>query len=795
MTNPNNIPGLFLQILNQEVKFDYLNNAVIGGIDQFIQFHKQNIQNNIIPQKPYLELSIKERKAWIHKTINTLSISKSSKTTAIKNKNTNKLYLSDLIDKSVSPLTKKHCELLRKSFSINTLQDLIMHLPDRHDDYSIISKICDLKVGEKQSSELIVKDVKLIKGRSRTSVKINLYDETGKISCVLFNQPWVVQELKNGVKIMVSGKISLLNGSLTFQNPSYEIVGKNTLNLHTGRLVPIYPLTEGIRQKTIRKGIYNGLVKTADQLNDFMPSNMLKRLGMYGLKKAITQYHYPDNYKNFQEARRRLAFNELFLIQLFTQKRKNEWSKSRNGITIDKNHKSIKGFFEHLPFTPTDDQLSNMSDISDDLSKGYPMRRLLQGDVGSGKTLVAVFAMMCTAFSGFQSALMAPTEVLAEQHFMTISKLIGADSIITNTENHSNIITIKTPYYEKDIVIGLLTGGLSKSKKMYTQELLSSNGIDIVIGTHAIIQESVTIPSLGLIIVDEQHRFGVKQRNTLDNVIPRPHLLVMSATPIPRSLLLTMAGDLDLSIIKQMPSGRKPIETIRETSRERVYKFIREQVNQGRQAFIVFALVEDSETIQARSAIEEHLRLSDTVFPGINIGLLHGRMTISDKELVMEKFRNGSINVLVSTSVIEVGVDVPNATVMFIDGADRFGISQLHQFRGRVGRGEHQSYCILMSDHPSEDANLRIEIMRRINDGFLLAEEDFKLRGPGDYLGTRQSGAPVFKVASLIDDRDILTIATVEAKNILDNDIELTSTEHRLMNEQYEQHMSDFLVS
>ena len=428
------------------------------------------------------------------------------------------------------------------------------------------------------------------------------------------------------------------------------------------------------------------------------------------------------------------------------------------------------------------------------------MRRLLQGDVGSGKTVVAAAAMIKAVASGKQSALMAPTEVLAEQHFHTLSSLLlaseGVKEGIVEDGEFENVIKIQGMESGKDITLALLVGSLNEKVKNTTREKLASGDIDIVVGTHALIQESVDIPNLAMLVVDEQHRFGLLQRSVLLEREPRPHMLVMSATPIPRSLALAMAGELDISVINEMPVGRKPIRTIVESSerRENIYIFMKEQIKEGRQAFIVFPLIDDSESIQARAAVSEYERLSYEVFPELKLGLLHGRMSLIEKENVMDDFKSGRLDILLATAVVEVGIDVPNASVMLIDGAERFGLSQMHQFRGRVGRGEFQSHCILVSDSPGEEARNRMEILRRTSDGFKLAEEDLKIRGPGDYIGTRQSGAPIFKVAE-ISDTELMELAGIEAERILEYDPNLASADNMLLRDRYDQLIEDLKVN
>jgi ATP-dependent DNA helicase RecG len=489
--------------------------------------------------------------------------------------------------------------------------------------------------------------------------------------------------------------------------------------------------------------------------------------------------HYPASANEKEGARFRLAFDELLLLQLSLIRRKRLWQKNDEGLGLKPHDEVVAGFVRSLPFELTGAQKRVLDEILFDIQEPRPMSRLLQGDVGSGKTAVAVAVLLLVAANGFQGAMMAPTEILAEQHFWSVSKMLTEDSV---TRDEDGIISVDVDYLDRSLTVGLLTGSQSKKSKLALHERIASGEVDIVIGTHAVIQDEVDIPNLALAVVDEQHRFGVMQRAALRGKGKRPHLLAMTATPIPRSLIQTVYGDMDSSAIDEMPPGRLGIKTrwVESGKRNAAYGFIRKEVTKGRQAFIVCPLIEESEVLQTRAATNEYERLSREVFPDLNIGLLHGRMPFAEKESLMENFKSGELDVLVATPVVEVGIDIPNATVMFVDGAERFGLSQLHQFRGRVGRGEHQSYCLLLTDSPGEEAVDRLKIVEKVTDGFVLAEEDLRLRGPGDYLGTRQSGLPDFKVAR-ITDQDILTLARHEALRILDADPGLSKQENSLL--------------
>ena len=555
-----------------------------------------------------------------------------------------------------------------------------------------------------------------------------------RIKVIFFGQPWVATDLKVGDKVILSGRVAYEKGKPVYKSPIYERIVDGVTRLHTGRLVPVYALSQGINIKPLRRQIYGALRASVDQLTEYMPQSILQRTGLYSLKKAVSRYHFPKDIQDLSRARRRIAFDELFFIQLLMRKKKLDWKNKIAGIALERNQVLLEEIFGALPFKLTSAQTRGVNEISEDMSSSIPMRRVLQGDVGSGKTLVALAGMIQASSKGYQSALMVPTEVLSEQHFMTLQNFFSSSPPKPLIEGLSNVVETDISGTDYKLTIALLNGSLRKREKTMPQELIRSGQADMIVGTQALIQDSVDIPNLAFLVVDEQHRFGVNQKSVFDRLDPRPHLLLMSATPIPRSLYFTMIGDLDLSVIDQMPVGRKPVQThvYDKSKRDEVYRFIRKEILDGRQAFVVCPLIEESESLQSKAAMEEYESLSKDVFPEMKVGLLHGRMKLSEKEAVMDLFRSGYIHILVATAVIEVGIDVPNASIMLIDGAERFGLSQLHQFRGRVGRGEHQSYCILMSDNPSEDSKERMDILHRVNDGFRLADEDLRMRGAGE---------------------------------------------------------------
>ncbi|MGB9879916.1 MAG: ATP-dependent DNA helicase RecG, partial [Anaerolineae bacterium] len=505
--------------------------------------------------------------------------------------------------------------------------------------------------------------------------------------------------------------------------------------VHTGRLVPVYPLTAGLTARRMRSLTKSAVEEWAPQLVDCLPQALRQSYNLVDIVTAIQQIHFPDSWDTLARARQRLCFEEFLLIQLGVMGQRIAWQK-QPGRSMVVDQAMLNAFMNALPFQLTAAQQRALREIMEDLQRPHPMSRLLQGDVGSGKTVVALGAMLVTVANGMQAVLMAPTEILAEQHYKTLTTLLqnAANALQGHVATAARVMA--------QARVGLLIGSLSPAEKEERRRQIANGELDIIVGTHALIQEGVNFKDLGLAIVDEQHRFGVTQRAALRQKGYNPHMLVMSATPIPRTLALTIYGDLDLSVIDELPPHRQKIITrwLAPRERERAYAFLRAQIEKGRQAFIICPLIEESEKIEAKAAVNEYERLRDEVFPDLRLALLHGRMKSADKEAVMARFRNGEYDILVTTPVVEVGIDVPNATVMLVEGADRFGLAQLHQFRGRVGRGEHQSYCLLLAESPSFDAEHRLKIIETTHDGFLLAEEDLKMRGPGEFFGTRQSG-------------------------------------------------------
>ena len=660
---------------------------------------------------------------------------------------------------------------------IATVRDLLYHFPHRHVDYSKRAKISELWPGQELTVVGRITEAREIPlGRSRRkATEAVLTDETGSVRITWFNQGFLARTLKPGTSVAISGKVDAFQNRPVFESPEYDILRPGQESVSTGRLAPVYPLTAGLVGRTLRGLTWQVLQDFLKGLEETAPEDLLSRTSLMPLAKALQQVHYPDSLQSLDRSRRRLAFDELLTLQLSVLSRRQREVGLLEGVGIEAGADFLEGFLSGLPFSLTKAQRRCLDEILEDMARGTPpMNRLLQGEVGSGKTVVALIALLAAISRGYQGAIMAPTEVLAEQHFQTVTKFLGGMADTTQSEN---LLTVYLEVLGRPMSVGLLTGSTRARPRNRLKALVAEGTLDLLIGTHALIQEGVEMPRLALAIMDEQHRFGVMQRSALrQKSEENPHTLVMSATPIPRTLTLTLYGDLDISIIDELPPGRQEIQTryVDPERREAAYGFIRRQVNDGRQAFIVCPLVEESEAIEAKSATDEHERLSREVFPDLKVGLLHGRMSGAEKDRVMRQFRDGELDILVTTAVVEVGIDVPNATVMLIEGADRFGLSQLHQFRGRVGRGEHKSYCILMSENPSSQAQERLSALERTRDGFELAEIDLDLRGPGAFFGTRQSGFLKLKMAEL-SDRPMLETARQEATKLLEEDPELSS--------------------
>ena len=640
---------------------------------------------------------------------------------------------------------------------IYTIQDLIMYFPKKHIDYSSRTLIKNLKEGQNTTVFGYIKSVSAFNTKNKLSVvKVTIADESGKIDLSFFqanSNRFILERTKSqfpvNAGIMLSGAVKRNNydGRLTFDKPTYSIMtgefleDKNS-NLNIARIVPIYTVCEDLSIKVLRRAIFNAVQMYKDEVKNVIPDFIRQKYGLLDKKEAVAQIHFPESVELLEQARFSLIFEELFLIQLKLAKLREQNTKNHSALALTvKEDGLVKKFINNLPFELTSGQKKAVNEILNDLNSETPMARLLQGDVGSGKTVVATIMLLAGVENGYQGAIMAPTEILAQQHYNNLQQWL-------------------TPM---GISVGLFLGSQGKRVREKFRTDLRNGQMNIAVGTHALIQEDVDFNNLGAIVVDEQHRFGVKQRNILKKKSQNPQMLTMTATPIPRTLALTVHGDLDLTIIDELPKGRKPVKTTLVTSHRGVYELIQNEIERGRQVYIVYPLIEESETLSAKAATIEKERLQTEIFPQFKIGLLHGKLKNDEKEQVMNDFKNKKYDILVSTTVVEVGVDVPNATVILIENAERFGLSQLHQLRGRVGRNDLQSYCILHTSSKSQETKERLNIMTQTNDGFVIAEKDLQLRGPGEFLGTRQSGLPDLIISDIVRDAKILEMARTEA--------------------------------
>jgi ATP-dependent DNA helicase RecG len=642
--------------------------------------------------------------------------------------------------------------ILLKSMGLNTVEDLLLHYPFRYEDKSRITAVNMFNLKELNNSIGMLSAIKNETTKFGKKIQRATFtdQEGGTIGCIWFNQPYLAHQWSSPTQVMISGKVKYSNGRMSFQAPTIEKANKT--QLHTGSIVPIYHETEGISSKWLREKL-RSVIHHAQNFEDVLPEKLRKEMDFPKKSQAIAAVHFPENSEQLEKAKQMLAFEELFILQLGALQQKKKWADQDGAVALVLDAELIKSFQTSLPFQLTDAQKICLYQILKDSEKTQPMLRLLQGDVGSGKTIVAAMAMLPFLKAGYQCVVMSPTEILAKQHFSTLRKFLSGYS----TE--------------------LLIGSLSKKMKNEAHDRISNNEVKLIIGTHALIQEAVSIPKLAFGVIDEQHRFGVTQRAELvkKSEGPIPHLLMMSATPIPRTLALTIYGDQELSIIDQMPPGRKPIITkvVHPKARRQANLFIDDQIEKGRQVFVICPLIEESEKLESKSVLQEYERLQQYDFPHRKIMYLHGKMKTAEKDKIMEDFKDKKYDILVSTSVIEVGIDIPNASIMVIEGAERFGLSQLHQFRGRVGRNDMQSYCFLYTTKQEQSSSLRLKAMSEYTDGFKLAEIDLDIRGPGEVYGLRQSGLPDLKMASIMDGRTI-ALAREKAQELIDEDEMLT---------------------
>lgn len=763
--------------IDVEVKHRYID--IRGKKQSFSSFIKKEAEKNYKSSKKnpkwaimietfehYPFASVPERRCAIERLIKVIKSEMVQETPAPQPEKVEKLPANQTDVMYVKGVGPKVAYKLNK-LGIYTAQDLIMYFPRKHIDYSSRTLIRDLKEGENTTVFGYIKSVSAFNTKNNLSViKVTIADESGKFELSFFQSKsnrFMLERIKaqfpHNAGIMVSGTVKMNNYSkkLTIDKPSYSIMtgefleGTNS-NLNLARIVPIYTVCEDLSIKTLRRAIFNAIQLYKNDIINIVPDEIRERLGLLDKKTAVEQIHFPESMDSLEKSRFTLIFEELFLVQLKLIRLRENTAKNTPTVALQiKKDGIVQKFIDSLPFELTKGQKDAVNEILNDLHSESPMQRLLQGDVGSGKTVVATIMLLAAVENGYQGAIMAPTEILAQQHY-------------------NNMIQWLTPL---GLSVGLFLGSHGKKIRTQFETALRNGQMNIAVGTHALIQENVEFNNLGAIVVDEQHRFGVKQRNVLKKKSQNPQILTMTATPIPRTLALTVHGDLDLTVINELPKGRLPIKTTFTGSHRGVWELVRRELNYGRQAYVVYPLIDESETLSAKAATIEAEKLQKEVFPDFKIGLLHGKLKNDEKEKVMADFKERKYDILVSTTVVEVGVDVPNATVMVIENAERFGLSQLHQLRGRVGRNDLQSYCVLVSGTKSQETKERLNIMTQTNDGFVIAEKDLQLRGPGEFLGTRQSGLPDLIISDIVRDAKILELARHEAIEFLkENDID-----------------------
>ena len=648
--------------------------------------------------------------------------------------------------KYVKTVGPNRVKLLNK-LNIYTLKDLITYYPRDYEDRSNPKNLYECADGEEVLIEAMAtgRIAEMRKGKMVIS-KLTVRDQTGTCYITWFNQGYLRDKFQPGRMYRFFGKISIKGSRFEMNSPVYDEIDESK---NTGKIIPIYPLTYELKQNTLRRIIENGVLEVKGQLPETLPEYILKENNLWDINSTIERIHFPHEFSDFNKARERLVFEELLTMQLALLKLKNNYEHDTNGIQFNKDVK-MSDVINILPFRLTKAQLRVLEEIDRDMESNKPMNRLLQGDVGSGKTVIAMISAYKAVRSGYQVAIMAPTAILASQHLESFKEILEKLGIRSE----------------------LLISSVTKKKKAEILEKLQNGEIDILIGTHAILEENVVFKNLGLVVTDEQHRFGVKQRSTIASKSQNPDIIAMSATPIPRTLALILYGDLDISIIDELPPNRKKIETfaVRKNMEERVNAFIVKQINEGRQAYIVCPLVEENEEMGLKSVIELAEKYQKETFSNYNVAYLHGKMKAKEKDEIMQKFKNGEIQILIATTVIEVGVNVPNASIMVVENAERFGLAQLHQLRGRVGRGDYQSYCILKYEGNGETVRQRMKVMCDTNDGFIISEKDLELRGSGDFFGTEQHGLPEFKIANLFEDIGILKKVQGIALKIMEDD-------------------------
>lgn len=794
------------KILSLEVQNKFANRAIIGGLEKFLPALRPELSSEEVPEtlrsliqetfSNYSNATPEQREKMVTQILsllpdNTISplppfpsntnVTSRSVTSSPSSKDRNSFQSQLQPNKRPNPGLSAPLNLLNKigssrtsdfkTLGVNTIGDLLYFFPRRYDDYSTLKTINRLEYGDSLTIIAMVQSSLVTKLRNRelTRVEVVVSDGTGFLRLSFFRGSKYADnfaaQFQRGKQLVISGKVEMYLGRKQMNDPSFEELDQSHLN--TNGIIPVYPLTAGLSQKIVRSAVHEAVNFYANRIPDFLPEGVLSKAELTSLSSALRQIHYPDNNDALKNAQRRLAFDEIFLLQLGVLQQKRNWvtqTASRFVLPPER----VKSLIQTLPFQLTKAQSKAFADIQKDLASGSPMNRLLQGDVGSGKTIVAALAAAIMIENSGQTVIMAPTSILAEQHYRSMLRFLSSES-------HPDL-----PLASQEIK--LLTGDTPAKEREVIKNGLQDGSIKLIIGTHALIEDPVQFKNLQLAVIDEQHRFGVAQRAALRKKGVNPHLLVMTATPIPRSLALTLYGDLDLSIMDEMPAGRKPVTTyvLSPLERERAYGLVRNHVKNGHQAFIVYPLIEQGDNDEVKAAVEDHQLLQNDIFPDLKVGLLHGKMTADEKETIMTSFRNHQFNILVSTTVIEVGVDIPNATVMMIEGANRFGLAQLHQLRGRVGRGDEQAICLLLPDTEDAVENERLKVMTETNDGFVLAEKDLQQRGPGDFIGYRQSGFADLRMARITDIRLIEKARSI-AEELFSEDPSLAKPENELL--------------
>jgi len=669
-----------------------------------------------------------------------------------------------------------------KSFAkagINNIEDLFYFFPRRYEDRTRFSPIKDLKEAQTQTiqAKILVKGERRSFKRGFSILELVVADDTGKIFCVWFNQPYLKEYFKVGARIILYGRIDRYENRLQMNSPEFEIIDtQEDESLNIGRIVPVYLCPQGLTQRSMRKTMKYALDQYLSGITDWLHYDIRLRNKLLNLAKSLINIHFPESFALQKEAYQRLSFQEFFLFQLPLALRKLS-KKQKAGIKHTTEASLVNSFISALPFQLTQAQNKVLSEIKADMREPKVMQRLLQGDVGSGKTVVATIASIMAIQGGYQVAFMVPTEILAKQHYEKISSQFMVHSL-----------------QQKPVKIGLLTGSLNAKEKKKNYQDIKDGKVDLIIGTHALLEENVKFKKLGLVVIDEQHKFGVGQRALLPRKGSNPDVLIMTATPIPRTLAITLYGDLDISVINELPPGRQPINTerIRNDKRDWLYNFMKENISQGRQVYVVYPLIEESFALDLLSAKKMYAEFKDNIFKEYKVGLVHGRLKTQEQDKIMSRFREGKIDILIATTVLEVGIDVSNASLMVIEQAERFGLSQLHQLRGRVGRGSYQSFCILVSDADSEEADTRLSAMVKYNDGFRIAEEDLKLRGPGEFFGRRQHGLNELKIGNPLTQMQLLKKARDEALRLINSDPHLETAQNSLLRQKLLQRFPEY---